>query len=240
MVTLADIGQKSEIERWAKTEGSKVHYMTLDSQLRCNGSDGYLAWLENTLQIRETVNSMLDVNDYDFRVLDSPNDLKDLIFEKNKENNKARMVAGYCWDWASDKNPVAYDIVMREFNFAMRWNLKTDGSLWMISPNSVNEIRCIHTCQGLEADYIGVITGEDLLVRDGKVITNPYKRSKNDSLVKGYKKRLKENPIESAVLLDKIIKYTYRALMTRGMKECYIYCTDEETSQFFKSLISSQ
>lgn len=232
-VTLHDIGEKSEIERWAKLSGAKVHHMDLSSQFRCNGSDGYLAWLDNTLQIRETANTSLDKGEYDFRVCDSPAELRDLIFEMNKENNKARMVAGYCWDWASQKDPGAYDIVMPEFDFAMRWNLTTDGSLWIMSPNSVNEIGCIHTCQGLEVDYIGVIIGDDLVIRDGKVVTNPYKRSKNDSSVRGYKKMLKENPVESAELLDRIIKNTYRTLMTRGMKGCYVYFTDEETGAFF-------
>lgn len=67
--------------------------MELASQFRCNGSDGYLAWLDNVLQIRETANITLDSNDYDFRIVDSPNTLRDLIFQKNETDNKARIVA---------------------------------------------------------------------------------------------------------------------------------------------------
>lgn len=154
--------------------------------------------------------------------------------EKNKLNNKARMVAGYCWDWKSKKDPKVNDVVIPEFDFGMRWNLTTDGSLWIISPESVSEVGCIHTCQGLEVDYIGVIIGDDLIVRDGQVITNANKRSKNDSSVRGYKKLLQEDPVEGAKLLDLIIKNTYRTLMTRGMKGCYVYCTDEETARYFR------
>ena len=87
-------------------------------------------------------------------------------------------------------------MVIPEFDFGRRWNLTTDVSLWIISPESVNEVGCIHTCQGLEVDYIGVIIGDDLIVRDGQVITNPHKRSKNDSSVRGYKKLLQEDPVE--------------------------------------------
>ena len=234
-VTLLDIGTKDEIVKWAKAEGASVTELELSSQFRCNGSDGYLAWLDHTLQIRETANTKLDQKEYDFRVLNSPAELRKLILEKNKHRNKSRMVAGYCWDWVSSKNPTAFDICIPEFDFEMRWNLATDGSLWIMSPNSVNEIGCIHTCQGLEVDYVGVIIGEDLVVRNGEVITNPAKRSKNDSSVKGYKTRLKADPVNAMVELDKIIKNTYRTLMTRGMKGCYVYSVDEETRDYFES-----
>jgi DUF2075 family protein len=104
------------------------------------------------------------------------------------------MVAGYCCDWKSKNNPSLNDVVISEYYFGMLWNLLTDGSLWIISPESVNQIVCIHTCQGLEVDYIGVIIGDDLILRDGKVITNSHKRSKNDSSVHGYKNLLVDNP----------------------------------------------
>jgi hypothetical protein len=109
----------------------------------------------------------------------------------------------------------------------MKWNLTTDGSLWIVNPKSVNEIGCIHTCQGLEVDYIGVIIGPDLLARDGRVLTQPAARAKGDSSVKGYKKLVAEKPEEGKALVRAIIKNTYRTLMTRGMKGCYVYCVDK-------------
>lgn len=234
-VTLKDIGEKEEIIKWAHLSNANITELELNSQFRCNGSDGYLAWLDNTLQIRETVNQDLSGVDYDFRVLDSPAELRDLIIEKNKINNRARLVAGYCWKWPSKKDVNAYDIEFPEYDFRMKWNLTEDGSTWIISPNSVNEVGCIHTCQGLEVDYIGVIIGDDLIVRNGVVLTDASKRASSDSSVKGYKKLMKENPEEATEQLDLIIKNTYRTLMTRGMKGCYVYCTDEETREWMKT-----
>lgn len=238
-VTLKDIGRKEEIEIWAHRAKAKVTELELTSQFRCNGSDGYLAWLDNVLQIRETANTDLFDVDYDFRVLNTPNELRDLIFEKNKINNKSRLVAGYCWKWPSKKNPMAYDIVFPDYEFKMKWNLTEEGSKWIISPDSVNQIGCIHTCQGLEVDYIGVIIGEDLVVRNNNVVTDASKRASSDNSVKGYKSLLKENPDQAKASLDLIIKNTYRTLMTRGMKGCYIYCVDKETSDYFKQQLLS-
>lgn len=233
-VAIHDIGEIDEIELWAKEYNAEITKLELSSQFRCNGSDGYLAWLDHILQIRETANTFLDVEDYDFKVLDSPSELRDTIFEKNKINNKARLVAGYCWPWKSKKDYLAKDIIFPEFDFAMKWNLTEDGMKWVIQPESVNEIGCIHTCQGLEVDYVGVIIGEDLIVRDGIVQINADKRDSNDSTVRGYKSMLKKNPLYTKDMLGQIIRNTYRTLMTRGMKGCYIYCVDKETNDYFK------
>ena len=234
-VTLKDIGQKEEIIKWAHLSNASITELELTSQFRCNGSDGYLAWLDNTLQIRETVNQDLSGVDYDFRVLDNPTELRNLIVEKNNINNRARIVAGYCWKWPSKKDFNAYDIEFPEYDFRMKWNLTEDGSTWIISPKSVNEVGCIHTCQGLEVDYIGVIIGDDLIIRNGIVMTDASKRASSDNSVKGYKKLMKENPDDAKEQLDLIIKNTYRTLMTRGMKGCYLYCVDEETREWFKN-----
>ncbi len=236
-VTWHDIGRKEEIKKWAQKIEASVYYLKLESQFRCNGSDGYLSWLDNALQIKETANSSLEGIQYDFRILDSPSELKDLIFKKNEINNKARLVAGYCWDWISKKNKTLNDISIPEYSFGMQWNLASDGNVWIISPKSVSEVGCIHTCQGLEVDYVGVIVGPDLVVRDGKIITDPSKRARTDASLKGYKKALKENPEAANKKADEIIKNTYRTLMTRGMKGCYVYFTDKETERYFKSRV---
>lgn len=239
-VTLKDIGTKSEIIKWAVKANAKVHMQDLPSQFRCNGSDGYLAFIDNLLQIRETANVDLSNIEYDFRVVDSPTELFELIKKKNEIDNKARLVAGYCWDWKSKKNPKAMDIQFPEFDFAMQWNLTDDGSAWIIKPESINQIGCIHTCQGLEASYIGVIIGPDLIVRNLDILVDPSKRSKMDNSIKGYKKLLNENPDLAKMRVKKIIKNTYRTLMTRGMKGCYVYCTDYETTDYFRSSIEKK
>lgn len=236
-IAFSDIGEKDEIIKWAKHFGANIYKAELSSQFRCNGSDGYLAWLDNTLQIRETANTTLEGINFDFQVVDSPAKLRNMIFEKNKTNNKARIVAGYCWDWVSKRNNNLDDIVFSEYDFYAKWNLASDGTLWIIAPESVKEIGCIHTCQGLEVDYIGVIIGDDLIVRDGKVLVDPSKRAKTDASLKGYKTLLKKDEQTAKDKIRAIIKNTYRTLMTRGMKGCYVYFTDKETQNYFKSLI---
>lgn len=238
-VTFKDIGEKQEIERLARAAGASITTLKLESQFRCNGSDGYLAWLDSAIGIRPTANEMLDVQEFDFRVFDSPEELRREIVEKNKANNKARMVAGYCWDWNSKKNPGEQDVVIPEFGFGMQWNLTKDGGLWMVAPESVNEIGCIHTCQGLEVDYIGVIVGPDLVVRDGIVTPQPLKRSKHDKSLSGFKKLLMEDPVKANRKAGVIVKNTYRTLMSRGMKGCYVYFTDKPTEHFFRSRLAN-
>jgi DUF2075 family protein len=236
-VSMKDIGTKEEIKKQAKRMNAEVHELELSSQFRCNGSDAYLSFLDHLLQIRDTAHTDLTNINYDFKVCDSPSELRDLIFEKNKTNNSARMVAGYCWDWKSQKDTKALDIIFPEYNFGMQWNLATDSMLWIMKPDSVNEIGCIHTCQGLELDYIGVIFGEDLIVRDGVVLVDPAKRSKMDSSIKGYKKMLSEKPAEAKEIIRKIIKNTYRTLMTRGIKGCYVWSQDIETNNWLKNIL---
>ncbi len=234
-VTLKDIGDKEEIHRWSTKLKAEVTELSLESQFRCNGSDGYLAWLDNTLQIRETAHEILETKDYDFRILDSPTELHELIRNKNKLKNKARMVAGYCWKWISKKNPLLKDIVIG--NYKATWNLDTDGQAWIIKPNSVSEVGCIHTCQGLEVDYIGVIVGPDLTVRNGTVVTLPGERASTDKSIHGWKALVKVDPDNATTRLDAIINNTYRTLMTRGQKGCYVYFVDDETRQFFADRI---
>lgn len=235
-VTLQDIGSVAAIKRWANVLGSEVTELELSSQFRCNGSDGYLAWIDNALQIRETANTTLEDIDYDVEIFDNPNAFRKAIIEKNHIANKARMVAGYCWDWISKKDSKAMDITMPDHSFAAQWNLSDDGSLWAIAENSVHQIGCIHTCQGLELDYIGVIIGDDFVVRNGVVVTDPLKRSSNDRSLRGIKKMLKNDRVHALKQADEIIKNTYRTLMTRGQKGCFIYCTDRETREYFEML----
>ena len=236
-VTLLDIGERDVIRRWATGAGANLTELKLESQFRCNGSDGYLAWVNDALQIEKTAHVDLAGVDYDFQVFDSPNAMRERIVELNQESNKARMVAGYCWDWKGRRDPDIRDVVIPEHDFAMRWNLDTDGALWIVAPDSVSEIGCIHTSQGLELDYVGVVIGPDLVVRDERVVTDASKRSSQDQSIRGYKKMLREDPHTANALADRIIKNTYRTLMTRGQKGCYVFCLDPETNQYFRSFL---
>lgn len=236
-VTLNDIGSVAEIEKWAKFEGAEITHMELVSQFRCNGSDGYLAWLDNTLEIKETANWNMNDIDYDIQIMDSPQEVRNIIIERNKtSDNRARILAGYCWNWIKEgKNDSSvYDIQIGDFE--MSWNLK-NTTTFAIDETSVNEAGCIHTSQGLEFDYVGVIIGDDLRYENGKVITDFTKRARTDQSLKGIKTLFKENPEKAKAISDEIIKNTYRTLMTRGMKGCYVYCTDERLAEYLRKCL---
>ena len=241
-VTLKDIGTVDEIRRYAKMFGARVTEMELDSQFRCSGSDGYMSWLDNILQIHETANLDLDdgVGGFDFRVYDDPNELRAAIEERNEGNNRSRLVAGYCWDWISkgkDDTDV-HDVTIPGTGFGMSWNLSNTGT-WAIDEGSINEIGCIHTCQGLEFDYVGVIIGDDMRYSDGAVVTDASKRARTDQSLRGLKGAYPDLD-EAYTVADRIIKNTYKVLMTRGMKGCYVYCTDPGMAEHLRKGLQSR
>ena len=236
-VTWSDVGEISMIEEQAGLAGAIVERLELTSQFRCGGSDDYMAWLDETLGVHADTAHYFSLDKFDFQIFDSPVELHKTIKEKNKINNKSRVVAGYCWDWISQKKPDLSDITINEFGYKATWNLTSDGSEWIISPKSVEEVGCIHTCQGLEVDYIGVIIGRDLVAINGVLKTDPSARAKTDKSLAGYKKELKEDPISAEIKADEIIRNTYRTLMSRGMKGCYVYFVDPATAEHFKKLL---
>jgi len=244
-VLIEDIGSEEEIKKQAKAFGAEVSVTDLPSQFRCNGSDGYLAWIDNTLGIRETANVTLEGVDYDFKIVDSPSELHCLIREKNATENSgsgSRVVAGYCWSWASKKNPETTDINIGDYH--ARWNKYNDGPLWAITEGSVDEVGCIHTCQGLEFDYVGVIIGEDLIVKNGIIVTQPEARNSVDAnkTLRGYKTLIRDKDpsvVKKAnMMADEIIRNTYKVLMTRGQKGCYVYCCNSELAEYMKRRVN--
>lgn len=231
-VTLKDIGSIEEIKKWSSYYQANVHEIELTSQFRCNGSDGYLAWIDSLLQIRETANNNFDEISYDFKIYDNPASMHEDIIKLNRVNKNSRMLAGYCWNWKSKKFPHVKDILIDDY--AATWNLSEQGQAWLIHPDSVSEVGCIHTCQGLDLTYAGVIIGPDLIVRNGEIITDATKRASTDKSIFGYKKQFQDNPDSTKKLADQVIKNTYRTLMTRGLKGCYVYSVDPETQEYLK------
>ena len=232
-VTVKDIGSVGEIKRWAAVNGAEVHEEELTSQFRCNGSDGYLAWLDDVLEIRETANYDIEGIDYDFEVLDSHDEMKQKVIERNQGSNKSRILAGYCWNWprAGRADTNTHEITIGDFEIS--WNLD-GGEAFALSPTSINEAGCIHTTQGLEFEYVGVIIGDDLRYEGDHVVTDYTKRAGTDQSIKGLKKMEREDPKHALKLADEIIKNTYRTLMTRGMKGCYVYATDPNLRSYLK------
>ncbi|MQM38892.1 hypothetical protein KBTX_02913 [wastewater metagenome] len=238
-VTWKDSGSSSEIEHQARAQGATIQRAVLQSQFRCNGSDGYLTWLDQVLQRRDTARDDLSGIPYQLEVFDTPTALRDRVFALHEQGHKARLVAGYCWDWASKKDPDAWDITFPEHGFRMRWNLSDDEGRYLEKAHSIDQVGCIHTVQGLEMDYVGVIIGPDLVVRDGRVITRPAARARTDRSLHGYKTARKQAPETADARADAIIRNTYRTLMSRGLKGCLLYCTDAETQAYFRQRIAT-
>ena len=230
-ITTKDIGSKDEIRKWAAYYGIPVYEgedLNLVSQFRCNGSDGYLNFLDNLLGIRSTANLTFDY-DYEIRLFRSPVKMREALREKNDLNNKSRMIAGYCYEWVTENNPQGdeYDIILED-GFRAKWNFS--NSLFAIAPDSFDQVGCIHTTQGLEFDYCGIIIGQDLRYEDGKVITDPSKEAISD----------KSSGIRSCkdkVLADKLIRNTYKTLMSRGQKGCFLYCEDKALLEYISRML---
>lgn len=223
-VTLKDKGSISEIIKRAKEQEAIIEEFELTSQFRCSGSAGYVSWIEDVLQIRDTANhDVIDYNlHYDIKIVDNPNEMRDFIRRKNKKNNASRIVAGYCWDSKKESrdNSKIYDIEIPKYDFYMSWNLINEQ--WAIAKDSVERAGCIYTCQGLDFDYVGVIIGQDLIYRNGKVEVDYTKRAKTDRALNGIRRIIQRNRLEGEKLVEEIIKNTYRVLLTRG--KCRMYC----------------
>lgn len=234
-----EIGSTKLIKETADKFGAETFDFELKTQFRCNGSDGYMNWIDNTLGIRETDHTYLTKNEkMDFRIFDSPVELYEAIKAKNAEKqDSARLVAGFCWPW-SDPNPdgtLRNDVVIGK-DFKMTWEAKNNAaklapgipkaSLWAYDPNGINQIGSIYTIQGFEFEYVGVIFGPDLVYDPvgRRWISNP-KASADPQLKK------------KSIDFTKYVKNVYRVLLTRGMQGCYVYFMDKNTEDFFKSRI---
>jgi len=237
IVTTKDFGSIKEIEKQAHLLGSKVFTgsdFKLTSQFRCNGSDGYIAFLDHVLGVRETANYDGFDLDYDIKVYDDPNIMREELRKKNLIQNKSRMIAGYCYEWVTQKNSSddTYDIEL-ENGFKAKWNFSSTNT-WAIDEDSFDQVGCIHTAQGLEFDYVGIIIGQDMIYRDGKVLTDYTKRAKTDASLKGIKSS------KNVELADRIIRNTYKTLLSRGQKGCYIYCEDVQLREYLRHMIGKK
>ena len=234
-----EIGSVDYIKKVAEEKNCKIFEYELEAQFRCNGSEAFINWINNTLGIKRTANVLWDQNEeFDFRIVSSPQDLENAIRQKVKQGHTGRVTAGFCWDW-SMPNPdgtLVDDVIIDDYR--RPWDAKPEAtklapgipkaSLWAYDPNGINQIGCVYTAQGFEFDYAGVIFGEDIVYDFDKQdwIGNISKSS--DSVVKRSKDRFAE-----------LVKNTYRVLLSRGMKGCYVYFMNKDTERFFKSRIEA-
>ena len=235
IVTTQDKGSMDEIRKWVdyyRKQGQKInlHYgknLELVSQFRCGGSDGYMAFLDDLLQIRTTANKIFDI-DYDIRVFDNPVEMREALRPLNA-NNKARMIAGYCYEWVTKNRTYIenlYDINIGDFH--AKWNFDTNK--FAVDQDSFEQVGCIHSTQGLEFDYVGIIIGKDLVFKHGLVLTDKNAVAHSDSS-SGVRK------CNDVILCNRIIRNTYRTLLSRGQKGCFVYCEDEALRDYLKERI---
>lgn len=228
--------------------------LELTAQYRVQGGADYIGMVKYFLGINKNKNIFSRNNSYDFRVFDDPNEMFDLIKEKDLESQKkqsleagkidfienefnghCRVVAGYTYEWVSnhEKRDGVYDVIIPEKQFAKKWNLQYGSGVsaysWIDDNSSIDEIGCIHTCQGLDLDYCGVIIGKDIVYRDGRICFDKSQHAKTD------RSGIRTAPDDIA---ETLIKNTYYVLLTRGILGTYVYCEDEALNNYLKSLIS--
>jgi DUF2075 family protein len=232
-----EVGSVDFIKHHAERLGASISEMELEAQFRCGGAKGFLNWINNTLEIKDTANKLWsDDEDFDFRIFDSPHALDEAIREKHRQGHSARLTAGYCWEWSKETKEdgtLHNDVVIGDFK--RPWNARHDATglaenipkahYWAYDPNGINQVGCIYTAQGFEFDYVGVIFGKDLVYDLDEQEWIGNKDESEDFSVYHYAKDK---------FID-LVKNVYRVLLTRGLEGCYVYFMDKDTERYFKS-----
>ena len=206
----------------------------LAAQFRCAGSNGFIAWITDALGIETTANPFWTGDDgFDFRIVSSPEELHEMIRGKVAEGITARLMAGFCWSWSDPLGDGTLVPDVQVGSWHMPWNAKSGaGRLatgipkeadWAREPGGVEQVGCIYTAQGFEFDYAGVIFGPDLVYREGEGWIGQREHSQ-DKVVKRSKDAFTE-----------LVQNTYRVLLSRGMRGCYVHFMDAETQAYWES-----
>ena len=231
-----EIGNSDWIEEWADRHGAEVHEHQLEIQFRCGGSDGFVRWVESTLGVRRTAHALWNGDPgFDFDIVDSPEELEAMIRSRADEGFSARLVAGYCWPWSAptDDGHLVDDV--RIDGWSRPWNARPNAGrlapgipkshLWASEPGGIDQVGCIYTAQGFEFDYVGVIFGKDLVYRPREGWRGRPEFSHDSGLKRG----------TDAEQFTQLVQNTYRVLLSRGLRGCYVYFLDEKTRDFFES-----
>ncbi|MBK8232078.1 MAG: DUF2075 domain-containing protein [Candidatus Eisenbacteria bacterium] len=234
IISPEEVGEPSVFRETARRLKAHFSEFTLSTQFRCNGSDAYLAWLDDVLELAQDPQGLrLAVpSGFRFRIVDSPDVLVEEVMEHNRaRSNSARVLGGWCWEW-SDPLPdrLVDDIVIGDFRFP--WESKNnrkpppgipEAKHWAIDPAGVRQAGCVYSVQGFETGHVGVIVGPDLVRRRGAWLADPKQN---------YANKLRGQSPAAAL---PYIKRIYRTLLSRGMESCTVYCVDEETREFLRS-----
>jgi hypothetical protein len=236
VVRPGEIGTVDDIRGRAVAKGLKVQQVELDAQFRCGGSRQYEDWVLGLLGLdgKQPVPWPGD-DHFDVSPAESPWELESVLRGRLDAGYSARMTAGFCWRWSDpDGDRLIQDVVIGDW--ARPWNAKGDRSvggappsaLWATLDGGFEQIGCVYTAQGFEYDWNGVIVGPDLLYRDGQLIT-ARSASKDPALTRGG---------VTDAHADRLIRNTYKVLLTRGMMGTVLYSTDPQTQRFLASLLS--
>lgn len=233
-----ETGSAALIRDAARRRGVEVLDYELEAQFRCGGSDGFVQWVDNTLDIRRTPHVLFGSEDrFEFDVVDSPRELQALINQKAAQGHTARLVAGFCWPWSnpSDDGTLVPDVKVDDWE--MPWNARAEAArlapgipksnFWASDPGGLDQVGCVYTAQGFEFDYVGVVFGRDLVYRQRQGWVGQSEFSK-DSVVRRAAR-------DSQEAFTALVKQTYRVLLTRGLKGCFVYFEDESTRDFVLS-----
>jgi len=204
-----------------------VTQYSLLSQLRVKGGNEYIECVEKFFDSKKCKLSQ-DI-DYDFKLYDNLKEMKDAIYEKNKEKGLSRMVAGYAWPWKTkNKNYQDYDIEID--GLKMVWN--STNVDWVNSKNSTKEVGCIHTIQGYDLNYTGVIIGPEL----------SFNKNKKKFIIKKdkYMDINGSKGVKDEEELKQYIINIYKTLLTRGIEGTYVYIVDKDLRDFFKEQFQSK
>lgn len=214
----------------------------LRKQFRLKSGDQYLAWLRKYLQIANDVAVYEKglLRGYDFKVMDSISGLYAAIKDLNDGHELCRVVAGYSWEWVTKKAENLHDITDPVTGDEFKWNSKTKG--WINQENSVEEIGCIHTIQGADLNYVGVIFGEEIDCDYAGDINGDYDLSKAKIIVHPEKYKDRNGlPIKGTDLnneeLKSYIKRIYYVLLSRGINGCYVFATNPNMQKYLQEIV---
>lgn len=232
-IDIKDFGTRENIVAAAKAECAKViedDRFILKAQFRCNGSDEYMAWVESLLYNRSFEPGDEEVT-YDIKLFDNLEELNEALKQRNNESDlPSRMLSGDVFPWKSMKDKTAIDITIGEFK--AQWN---KNKYFAVDNESFDQVGCIHTAQGMEFNYVGLIVGDDLIYRDGVVKTN-YTRHPVTAgeFRRPHQKYVKSEDID---IIDRLIRNTYKVLFTRGQKGLYLYIMDNQLREYIRKRI---
>jgi len=239
VVRPGEVGSSDLVRQTADKNGCEFRQFELAAQFRCSGSDGFVNWIENTLGIQETANVLWNQREesFDFRIFPTPRSLDEAIHQRSAEGFSARMTAGYCWPWSKKLllgGHLVEDVVIDDYR--RPWNARSGVSglakgiprevHWAHDPRGIHQIGCVYTAQGFEFDYVGVIWGQDLAYDPRLGGWTGDKTKSKDPVVQ-----------RSGDQFMDFVRNTYRVLLSRGLKGCYVHFLDQDTETFVRSRI---